>query len=163
MDGPSYTKKNEGLELHAYPDPLSPLAIAVREQTPPEGLSGDPWACGWGCTGPDIGPGTVWTLAIAEEHFQQRYSLASAQAQSDLGLFTWTRLSPIRQAALIDMAYQQGGAGLARFKHMLAAIRLSDWPTAHDECLNSAYAKEVPSRAKSNASLLLTGQWPTET
>lgn len=34
--------------VEAYPDP---------------GSGGDPWTIGWGATGPDIGPGTVWTQA----------------------------------------------------------------------------------------------------
>lgn len=37
--------RSDGL-VEAYPDP---------------GSGGEPWTIGWGATGPDIGPGTVWT------------------------------------------------------------------------------------------------------
>ena len=36
----------------AYPDP---------------GTRGHPWTIGWGATGPDINPGTVWTMQQCEE------------------------------------------------------------------------------------------------
>jgi GH24 family phage-related lysozyme (muramidase) len=39
----------------AYPDPGS--------------KNGRPWTVGWGSTGPEIGPGTVWTRAQCEERF----------------------------------------------------------------------------------------------
>jgi len=38
-------KRPDGM-VEAYPDP---------------GTGGEPWTIGWGATGPDIGPGTVWT------------------------------------------------------------------------------------------------------
>lgn len=47
----------EGREHKAYPDPVS---------------GGDPWTVGIGCTGPGIGPGTVWTDAQIDEAFAKR-------------------------------------------------------------------------------------------
>lgn len=44
-------KQFEGCKLHAYPDP---------------GTGGEPYTCGWGSTGPDIHPGTVWTQDQAD-------------------------------------------------------------------------------------------------
>jgi lysozyme len=47
----------------AYPDPGS--------------KDGRPWTIGWGSTGPDIGPGTVWTQAECDARFArdlQRYA-----------------------------------------------------------------------------------------
>lgn len=44
-------KQFEGCRLKAYPDP---------------GTGGDPWTVGWGATGPDIHPGTVWTQDQAD-------------------------------------------------------------------------------------------------
>lgn len=45
-------RRFEGLKLHAYPDP---------------GSGGEPWTVGWGATGADIGPTTVWTQEQADE------------------------------------------------------------------------------------------------
>lgn len=49
-------RRDEGCEPHAYPDPLS---------------GGDPWTIGYGCTGPGIGPGTIWTEAQAHRLAEQ--------------------------------------------------------------------------------------------
>ena len=43
-------KVDEGLRLTPYPDPLSPLAVAIREGKPTAGLSGAPWTDGYGNT-----------------------------------------------------------------------------------------------------------------
>lgn len=44
----------EQCRLKAYPDPKT---------------GGAPWTCGWGTTGTDIGPNTVWTQAYADQRF----------------------------------------------------------------------------------------------
>lgn len=59
----------EGCKLTAYPDPGS--------------RDGHPWTIGWGSTGPDIGPGTVWTQAQADARFEAdlvRYANAVSKA-----------------------------------------------------------------------------------
>lgn len=45
----------ESCKLRAYPDPGS--------------KDGHPWTIGWGSTGPDIGPGTVWTQQQCDDRF----------------------------------------------------------------------------------------------
>lgn len=50
-----YLKSKETLRLKAYPDPKT---------------GGDPWTIGYGATGADIKPGTVWTKEKAEQRFQ---------------------------------------------------------------------------------------------
>lgn len=47
--------KWESCRLKAYPDPGS--------------KDGKPWTIGWGSTGADIGPGTVWTQEQADARF----------------------------------------------------------------------------------------------
>jgi lysozyme len=69
----------------------------------------------------------------------------------------WGRLDIVRQGVLIDMAYNLGMNGLFKFRKMLAAISNEDWQAAHDECLDSNYAEDVPARAHRNAQMLLTG------
>lgn len=53
----------ESCRLAAYPDPKT---------------GGVPWTCGWGSTGPDIGPGTVWTQQQADDRFAQSLSTYEA-------------------------------------------------------------------------------------
>jgi hypothetical protein len=43
---------------------------------------------------------------------------------------------------------------------MLDAIRAADWQRAHDELLDSDYARQTKTRAQTNAKVLLTGEWP---
>jgi lysozyme len=57
------------------------------------------------------------------------------------------------QHTLISMAFQLGGAGLAKFKNMLAAIASGDWNLAADEALNSLAAQQTPYRWKRNANV----------
>jgi lysozyme len=49
--GIALIKAFESCKLKAYPDPKT---------------GGAPWTCGWGATGADIGPDTVWTQAQAD-------------------------------------------------------------------------------------------------
>ena len=59
--------RRDGL-VEAYPDP---------------GTGGAPWTIGWGATGPDVGPGTVWTQAQCDARLQSdiaRHAQNVAQA-----------------------------------------------------------------------------------
>lgn len=57
----------EQCRLKAYPDPASPLAVALRRALPTKGLSGAPWTIGWGHTGPEVHEGLVWTQEKADQ------------------------------------------------------------------------------------------------
>jgi len=100
----------------------------------------------------------VWSQTQADNEFNRRYGIARSQALAAIGVLSYD--DEVRLAAATDMAYQLGGNGLAEFHNMLAAFRTEDWQTAHDECLNSDYAKQTPNRAVHNASIFLTGEWP---
>lgn len=52
-------------------------------------------------------------------------------------------LSRQRQAALVDMAFNLGIAGLMGFKRMWAALEAGDFETAAAEMLDSKWAKQV--------------------
>jgi hypothetical protein len=97
-------------------------------------------------------------IAFLLQHRRQR---AEVWAAADLGADAWAKLDVVRRAALTSMAYQMGQASLAGFPKMLAAVRASDWQRAHDEALDSQWAKwQTPARALREANMLLTGQWP---
>lgn len=64
-----------------------------------------------------------------------------------------------RQYALVDMCFQLGPLGVSKFKNMLSAMREKDWEKAADECLNSKYAKQTPTRAKRISYLIKKGEW----
>jgi hypothetical protein len=66
-------------------------------------------------------------------------------------------MSLSRWEALMDMRYNLGPSGFRGFKRMIQAIKGEDWDTAADECMDSAYARQVPNRARENATALKLG------
>jgi lysozyme len=71
----------------------------------------------------------------------------------------FSKLDDERKYALIDMGFQMGVSGVCKFKNMLAAMDAGDFEKASKECLNSAYAKQTPARARRIARLIQTGKW----
>lgn len=80
------------------------------------------------------------------------------------GLFTaapWVKkLDAVRQAVLIDMAFNLGVAGLMEFKRTLASIQSGDYATAATQMLQSTWAHQVGTRATRLAEMMRTGKWP---
>lgn len=82
----------------------------VQSYPDPGSADGKPWTIGWGSTGPDIKPGTVWTMAQCEARFRkdmQRYadavSLAIGGAPTTQNQFD----------ALVSFHYNTGAIGTA--------------------------------------------------
>jgi lysozyme len=82
-------KPFENLKLKAYPDPLT---------------GGAPWTCGWGCTGPDIGPNTVWTESVAQQRFDEKAEEFGAMADAALSVY----LDPWQKAAFVSILFNVG-------------------------------------------------------
>lgn len=79
----------------AYPDP---------------GTGGDPWTIGWGATGADIGPGTVWTQAQCDARLAADLTRFAADVARALGD------APTTQAqfdALVSFHYNTGAIARA--------------------------------------------------
>lgn len=74
----------------------------------------------------------------------------------------YPKLSPERQAALLNMAYQLGLAGLLGFKNMWDALAGGDYRQASQHALSSLWARQTPGRAKEIASVIETGKIPAE-
>ena len=139
-------RRDEGLRLHAYPDPLS---------------GAEPWTIGYGHTGADVGAGLVWTPAEAETALIA--DIARACERLDRNAPWWRGLDDVRQDVLANMVFNigwlsaAGTHGLGTFHAALAAIRAGRWQAAHDDLLASAWAREVGARARRLATQLLTG------
>lgn len=82
-------KRFEGCRLQSYPDPAS---------------GGAPWTIGYGCTGPDIGPGTVWTQEQCDAELQRRLVQLETQMRDLVKVST----SPNQWAALCSLAWNIG-------------------------------------------------------
>ena len=81
--------------VEAYPDP---------------GTGGAPWTIGWGSTGQDIGPGTVWTQAECDARFERDLSRYADQVDAAIGD------APTTQAqfdALVSFHYNTGAIARA--------------------------------------------------
>lgn len=99
----------ESCRLKAYPDPAT---------------GGKPWTCGWGSTGPDVGPGTVWTQAQADSRLDRDWAHFRSQL---VGLVT-VDLTDDQVDALTDFAYNEG-VGKLRSSTLLSHINAGE----HDE------------------------------
>lgn len=71
----------------------------------------------------------------------------------------YLRLSPMRQAVLVNMGFNLGVDGLLKFKKMLSAVWESDYDLAAKEMLNSRWASQVGYRANELATQMRTGEW----
>jgi lysozyme len=69
----------------------------------------------------------------------------------------WSRLPELAQVVITCMAYQMGVNGVLGFPKFLQAASVGDWKTAHDEMLDSQWAREdSPARANRMADMILT-------
>lgn len=153
----------------AYPDPLSPLAQACIKakikdwqrnwRKLPDGhlLSGHPWTCGFGHTGPDVGPDTVWTRHYARAVLVT--DIAKHEAGLDRKLPWWRKLDPVRQDVVSNMAFNLGVEGLLGFKNTLAAIKAHRWTAAVAGMMQSKWADQVGDRAGRLAVLMIAGEY----
>lgn len=133
-------RHDEGLRLHAYPDPLT---------------GGAPWTCGYGHTGPDVNPSTFWTQAQAEAALAKD---VEHHADELLEKLPWvSTLDTVRAACLINMAFNLGVPGLLAFKNTLGAVRRRDFDSAAVGMLSSAWARQVHGRASRLAEEMRTG------
>ncbi len=154
-----YAKALPNGDCEAYPDPLSPLALAIHDGEPTEGLSGDPWTIGFGQTGPGIQHGTVWTRAHAESALELSIAIATRALDADLPW--WRNLDDVRQDVLANMCFNLGIGRLEGFHHTLAAVKAGNWQAAHEGMLASAWARQVGDRAVRLAKQMLTGEHQT--
>ena len=74
--------------------------------------------------------------------------------------FPWfLDLDSVRQGALTNMAFNLGVVGLLHFPSMIHCLTVQDWQGAHDQALNSVWARQVGIRANRIAVQLLLGTW----
>lgn len=105
-----------------------------------------------------------WTReGITETEARQVLNDELAKTREQLAnKYPWFKtLDPVRQGAIIDMAYNMGMGGdkkgLGSFKKALAAMEKGDYETAAKEFLDSQYAKDVGPRANAIADLIRYG------
>lgn len=83
-----------------------------------------------------------------EAYYLLRNTLAEKMKEMDR-LIPWWRSHPEPvQRALMNMAYQMGVPGLAKFKTTLALVQSKKYNEAADSAMKSLWARQTPERAK---------------
>lgn len=110
-----YAKRLSDGGCRAYPDPAT---------------HGAPWTIGWGCTGVDITPDTVWSQNKAQEELDKHLLYFTSKA---------IRMSPSlitsgdrRLAAIISFNYNCG-LGRYRISTLKKRVDARDWEGACEE------------------------------
>jgi GH24 family phage-related lysozyme (muramidase) len=88
--------------------------------------------------------------------YEKDYARATDDARAQVPNFD--NIDYARQVALIDMAFNLGGAGLGEFNRMMAAIAQEDWELAAQEAEDSDWFKQVGRRGPRNVETLRTGE-----
>ena len=72
----------------------------------------------------------------------------------------WRELDSVRQMVVVDMLFNLGLAGFAKFRKTISFIGAGDYLQAAEEMLDSKWASQVGSRAARLAKMMRTGDWP---
>ena len=136
-----YARRLPDGSCKAYPDP---------------GTGGNPWTIGWGSTGPEVTPETIWTEQQAEESLDKHllYFCTGVLKLSPKLLKEPSR----RLAAIISFAYNCG-LGNYRISTLKKRVDASDWAGACEEIVkwNKAGGRILPGltrRRQAEAALL---------
>lgn len=131
-------KREESCRLVAYQDSL------------------DVWTIAWGRADAGVHEGLTCTQAEADDWLVAKV-LADITSLDD-ALPWWRQMNTARQAALLEMCYQLGLAGLVRFHNALTCMHAGDWKGAKANMLDSDWARTQSSaRAGREAQQMFTG------
>lgn len=92
----------------------------------------------------------VCRARLSEDHMREVFDRKVAEFRRAMGAWKLERQPVEVQVALVDIAYNIGVDGLARYKQLKVAIDTRDWKSAADECHRRDTANS-PGLAKRNA------------
>ena len=96
-------------------------------------------------------------LTDEEVYYLVQNDIARRHAELTRRMPGYVKLSPVRQRAILNMAFQLGVDGVLKFKKMIAALGRFDYAAAEAEALDSKWAKQdTPQRARRVAKSLRT-------
>ena len=131
-------RRDEGEELHAYTDSLGYLTIGVGRLIDKRK--------GGGIT--------------AEESAYLLANDIKRKTDEVLKALPWaSKLDPVRFAALVNMAFQLGIAGLLGFKTTLSLIQCGNYAKAAENMTLSKWNTQTPARCERLAKQIATGMW----
>lgn len=127
--------RNEGLKLHPYRDTVGKLTIGIGRNLDDKGIS----------------------LVEADSLLANDIKDATDSLEANC---PWVMdLDAARKGVLLNLTFNLGIRGLAKFVNFLAAVKRGDWPAAKTELLNSAANHEEPERIARLALQIETGFW----
>ena len=86
--------------------------------------------------------------------------IAACRRQLTFNLHWFTELDEVRQAAMLDLCFNLGWAGLGRFRRFLHWMEQKDWSKAAAELVASRWYNQVGNRAPRVKAMIETGAWP---
>lgn len=86
-----------------------------------------------------------------------RLAIAEMDAREDVGEAAFARLSPPRQRAIINMAYNLGDDRLEKFHMLIASLRAGDFKAAASNMKDSLWYRQVGKRGERLVKQMLTG------
>ena len=127
--------RHEGVRLKPYKDPVGKLTIGAGRNLTDVGIS----------------------------HTEAAFLLENDITRAQTGLlarYPWfADLDSVRQAVLVNMAFNMGLSSLASFIHTLDCVARGQYGEASDRMLESKWAKQVGQRAVELAAQMRTGAW----
>jgi len=125
--------KHEGLQLKAYVCPAGYLTIGYGRNLQTNGISKEEAEC-----------------LLKNDLVNIKLSLVD-----EIDFFI--DLDEVRQAVLVDMAYQLGVKGLLSFRKFLGYLKIKDYLKASYEMLDSKWATQTPTRAQELSQIIKKG------
>lgn len=129
-------KKHEGMVLHAYQDTLGYWTIGIGHLI-------------------DQRKGGYIPEYIALELLETDIDARLDVLQNEP---FWDMLDDVRKRVIVEMSFWLGIGGVKRFKKMLVAIMLQDWPRAAAEMLDSKAGRDFPRRMSILAHMMKEGK-----
>ncbi len=155
--------RDEGLRLRPYLDTEGKVTIGVGRCIDTNPFTVDEIAAICGAPlSHDAAVEWIETRGITRDHalmLLDRDIATTERALLDAQPWMGTDLDEIRRAAMINMAFNLGVAGVGRFRRMLLALRGGMWSAAASEMLDSRWARQVGARAERLARQVETGEW----
>lgn len=129
---------DEGLRLKLYKCPAGYWTIGVGHNLEADGLSEEQIKA-------------LYSQGITEKHaksiLSEDVNKAIKGAILIIGANVWSRLSVPRQHAIINLVFNLGIGGFAKFKQTIQAIKRGDWEDVEKRLRASLWAKQVKKRA----------------
>ncbi len=124
--------------LHAYPDSEGYLTIGIGRLVDPRKGGG---------------------ISQDESRYLLRNDIHRRIAECEQRFDWWAGLDPVRQQVIVCMAFQLGTEGVAKFRRMIAGLKIRDYITASIEMQDSTWHKQTPERCERMAKMMRSGVW----